>query len=186
MEAKKEISVRHRTRPATATSPSTAPDEIPVASQAPTGDGAGDYAIGYGKPPPDTRFKPGQSGNPKGRPKGSKNMKTLIEHELDQKIVVREGGARRQVSKREVVVKKIVNKALEGNDRSIQTLLTVNDELEPVVIARTTSGVAGSLDRTARAILDTYEAQLLEKLSEAEGKIANPTANNDTDDEEAV
>lgn len=50
------------------------------------------YEIGYGKPPAGNRFKPGQSGNPKGRKKNSKNILTLLRHELEGDVVVIENG----------------------------------------------------------------------------------------------
>ena len=64
-----------------------------------------DYEVGFGKTPKHTRWKAGQSGNPKGRPKGSKNLKTELEEELQELISVREGGARRTISKQRAVLK---------------------------------------------------------------------------------
>ena len=60
----------------------------------------GDYEVGYGKPPPHTRFAKGQSGNPRGRPCGAKNFTTLLEEALDEAVTVTENGGRRKVSKR--------------------------------------------------------------------------------------
>ena len=48
-----------------------------------------DYEVGYRKPPKHTRFKPGQSGNLRGRPKGTKNLKTDLMEELGEKILIR-------------------------------------------------------------------------------------------------
>ncbi len=53
---------------------------------------SGDYDVGYGKPPQHTRFRKGQSGNPTGRPKGARNLKTELLEELQEQILVREGG----------------------------------------------------------------------------------------------
>jgi hypothetical protein len=55
----------------------------------------------YRRPPEATRFKPGQSGNPKGRPKGSRNFSTAIEKELNARVVVNENGKRRTITRRD-------------------------------------------------------------------------------------
>jgi hypothetical protein len=70
--------------------------------------------VGYGKPPQHTRFKKGESGNPTGRPKGSKNLTTLLEKELKQRVVITENGRRRSITKQEAMVKHLVNKAVFG------------------------------------------------------------------------
>ena len=49
------------------------------------------YDIGYGMPPKSTRFKKGQSGNPAGRKKGSRNLATIVRRELEEEITIREG-----------------------------------------------------------------------------------------------
>ena len=46
----------------------------------------GGNEVGYRKPPMHTRFKPGQFGNPRGRPKGTKNLKTDLQEELGEKM----------------------------------------------------------------------------------------------------
>jgi hypothetical protein len=64
-----------------------------------------DYEVGYKRPPVHIRFKPGRSGNPKSRPKGRKNMGTLTEDILSERIPIREGDKVRKVSKAEVLVR---------------------------------------------------------------------------------
>jgi len=81
------------------------------------------YEVGYGKPPAPSRFRKGQSGNPKGRPQGSKNLSTLLDDALNEPVVVSENGKRRRITKREAVLKQLVNKAASGNPRAIQLLL---------------------------------------------------------------
>ena len=79
---------------------------------------ARDYDVGYRKPPKHTRFKPGQSGNPRGRPKGTKNLKTDLAEELGEKIEIREGERSRKVSKQRALIKSQTNKAIKGDTRA--------------------------------------------------------------------
>ena len=81
------------------------------------------YAVGYGKPPAATRFKPGTSGNAKGRPKNSKNLRTLIRLAMTAKISVQEGASNRRVSKIEGVVLRQLQSALKGDDRSAMAVI---------------------------------------------------------------
>jgi hypothetical protein len=81
-----------------------------------------DYEIGYGKPPIPTRFKQGQSGNPKGRPKGSKNLRTDLAEEMSEKVTIREGGHARTVSKQRAMIKAMTAKALNGDINAIAKL----------------------------------------------------------------
>ena len=73
------------------------------------------YAIGRGRPPVHSRFKPGQSGNPKGRRKGARNKRTVVEQALNKRITIREDGRKRSLSKFEVLVLTMLNKALQGD-----------------------------------------------------------------------
>jgi hypothetical protein len=85
----------------------------------------GDYEVGYRKPPKHTRFKSGQSGNPRGRPKGTKNLKTDLMEELGEKIAIREGDQSRQVSKQRAVVKSLVTRTLKGDTRAASLLTSM-------------------------------------------------------------
>jgi hypothetical protein len=83
----------------------------------------GDYAVGYRRPPKATQFKPGQSGNPKGRPRGSKNLDTLFAEELAQPVSLTENGKRKKIPKRQALVKQIVNKALSNDPKAAAVVL---------------------------------------------------------------
>ncbi|MGE0723515.1 MAG: DUF5681 domain-containing protein [Alphaproteobacteria bacterium] len=85
-----------------------------------------DQTVGYRRPPIHSRFKPGRSGNPKGRPKGSKNLRTLVTQELDQKIAVRTEQGTRKVTKREAIGMRLAHKAMEGDPRAIATIIALD------------------------------------------------------------
>ncbi len=82
------------------------------------------YEVGYKKPPKHTRFKPGQSGNPRGRPKGTNNLKTDLMEELGEKIVIREGDRSQKVSKQRALLKSVVNRAIKGDARATAIALS--------------------------------------------------------------
>lgn len=95
-------------------------------AEKPSRPGAGaDYEVGYGKPPRHTRFQPGRSGNPRGRSKGTRNLKTDLLEELGEKILVREGEQARRVSKQRAVVKTVVTRTLKGDARAAQLLMAM-------------------------------------------------------------
>ena len=89
-----------------------------------------DYEVGYGKPPRHTRFRPGQSGNPQGRPSGSKNLKTLLSDALGEPVVIADNGGRRRVSKREAIVTQLVNRSATADWRAVKILLDILRDLE--------------------------------------------------------
>jgi hypothetical protein len=72
-------------------------------------------SVGYKIPPKDSQFKPGKSGNPSGRPKGSRNLRTDLMEELAEKIVVSEGGQQRTISKQQALVKAMMAKGMKGD-----------------------------------------------------------------------
>lgn len=87
---------------------------------------ANDYEVGYKKPPKVSRFKKGRSGNPQGRPKGSKNLVTLFNEELDKTVIIQENGKKIHVTKREALVKRVVHAALNGDSKSTSALISMD------------------------------------------------------------
>jgi hypothetical protein len=87
-----------------------------------------DYAVGYGKPPKATRFPPGQSGNPKGRRKGTRNFGTHLRAELAERITVQEGGKTKQIDKLLAMIKSAINNSIKGNPRALREVLTMMEK----------------------------------------------------------
>lgn len=92
----------------------------------------GTYEVGYGRPPVATRFKPGQSGNLRGRPKGSKNVDTILRDVLMQQITVLDGGKRRKITVFEVFLKRLSKQALEGDAKSGDKMIRLLPYLKKV------------------------------------------------------
>src|SRR5690348_13625724 len=85
----------------------------------------GDDSIGFGKPPQDTRFKKGQSGNPKGRPRGSMNAASALRQALREMVVVQENGKRKRIPKLQAIMKQAVNRAATGDPKATQQLIAL-------------------------------------------------------------
>ncbi len=81
------------------------------------------YEVGYARPPSATRFKPGQSGNPKGRPKAQQRPKDILAKLLATRIFVQDAGRHRSMTLQEVVMRNIVHGAAGRDPKSIQMLL---------------------------------------------------------------
>ena len=109
--------------------------------------------VGYGKPPTDRQFKPGKSGNPKGRPKRSRNIATEILAELETMIAVREGGREVQISKGAALAKSLVARALKGEMRAVAVLLSILPDKFTVLP-----------DAVRESALEDQEVAILERL----------------------
>ncbi len=89
-----------------------------------------EYEIGYGKPPLHSRFRPGQSGNPRGRPKGALGLKATLRKVLGQTVTVREGEVVRRVTRLEAVLLSLIARALKGDAKAIATVLELSRLVE--------------------------------------------------------
>ena len=159
--------VRHRSRavpPAAEAEPDAVlPTPEPTAADAPTNPSAGqepqpvrNYAIGRGKPPKHTQFRPGRSGNPKGRPKGARSLSTLVDEALSQQVTAKVNGRMRKMSVREALARRLVEQALRGDLKALATLV----KLDP----RATHSEAGDPEQARSAVTPEEEALLLSFL----------------------
>ncbi len=113
-----------------------------------------DYDIGYAKPPKKNQFKKGQSGNSKGRPKGTKNLKSDLLEEFNEKISIREGPREIRVSKQRAIIKSLLARALKGSDSAAGKLIDLYLRITDLSDEAENAGIALSKD----------EAEVLEKL----------------------
>ena len=89
-----------------------------------------DDEVGYRKPPRRTRFRKGQSGNPRGRPSGAKSLSTMLREELNQRVIVVENGRRRKITKRQAIITQLVNRAAKGDWRGAKLILDIEQDIE--------------------------------------------------------
>jgi hypothetical protein len=85
-----------------------------------------DYQVGYGKPPQHTRFRKGQSGNPKGRPKALPSLATVVNQVFNERVAIKENGERRVITKLQAALKQLANKAASGDQRAIRETIRIH------------------------------------------------------------
>lgn len=89
-----------------------------------------DKPVGYRNPPKHTRWKRGQSGNPRGRPKGSKNTKTLLREVLDANVTVNAPEGPRTVPMRKAILLGQAAKAAKGDPRAAALILGLEERFD--------------------------------------------------------
>jgi hypothetical protein len=120
--------------------------------------------IGYKNPPKETRFKPGQSGNPKGRPRGSQNFKTDVKATLQTPIDLTTSGAPQKISTQRAALLRLREKALKGDQRALDRLLS----LAQLFNNEPNSSQTALSDGDAR-LLEIYRKRILAGASEDSG-----------------
>lgn len=138
---------------------------------------------GYKQPPVGSQFKKGQSGNPKGRPKGTRNFRTDLKATLARPVKITEGGRSRSISTQEAGLERLREKALKGDTRALDRMLALAErhgDEETAAIAE------AKLSEMEASILADYEARLREKvrneilseLAAGDGPASTPEGNN--------
>ncbi len=136
---------KHPSPPRTTLDLDQSGDESPVTDRS-------TYDVGYGRPPVGRRIEPGQSGNPKGRPRAGQAFKTLLQRELEERIPVKEQGRRRKLSKRSIIVKRLVSEAMAGNPKHLAIVLA-QDPIVAEVLDEVTAALARPVDTLVKAAL---------------------------------
>ena len=115
-----------------------------------------DYQVGYRRPPVEYRFKPGQSGNPKGRPRKTQDIASILERVLDTRVPIQENGRRRIVTMREAVIRGLVNDAARREPKALGMLFALMTRYQAE--AGGTKNM-GSLAAEDQAILNDFLAE---------------------------
>lgn len=113
--------------------------------------------VGYGKPPKHTRFKPGQSGNPSGRPKGTRNFKTDVHEALQTPVKVSKNGRVNKMTTQRASLETLRVKALKGDQRALEQLLRLGERYDEPKLA-----VDAPIEASDQAILDAYFRRMVE------------------------
>lgn len=126
-----------------------------------------DYEVGFGKPPKSGQFKKGLSGNPRGRKKGARGLKTDLSKELKETVTITENGKPVKISKKRLMVKQLVAKALKGDIRALSKLIDLNIS----VLGIEDEAIKGpaSMSIGDQAILDELKRRLKEEGAADDG-----------------
>ena len=128
----------------------------------------GNYEVGYGQPPKAHQFLKGCSGNPKGRPKGTRNLKTDLMEELGEQITLNEGGKPKTLSKQRALLKSLTARAIKGDGRAVSALLNL---MVRVLDPSDEEDINEPLSADEQAILANLEQRILARAeAQIEGR----------------
>ena len=120
----------------------------------------GDYEVGFKKPPKKTQFKHGNHANPNGRPKGVKNLKTDLAEELSEMIPVRENGRTCKISKQRALLKGVMMRAMQGDQRAATNIFSLAMKL---LIDEMEKETPTEINGKDREIIDDFVRRYVER-----------------------
>src|SRR5689334_14041580 len=121
------------------------------------------YEIGYGRPPRANQFSKGVSGNPKGRPKGRKNLSQIVLKESQKKVQIDSPRGRQSLTMLEVVVKQVLQKAAKGELRASRDFIVLVQQSEEIVGSVASAVSIAELDQTVLKNLQRRMAEITPK-----------------------
>lgn len=145
----------------------------------PDGNREADYEVGYGRPPKEHKFRKGQSGNPKGRPKKvppppPDDLRELAKAKMNEVMEVRgKDGSIRRMPKIEVAIELEINRVIEGK-RSFKSLV---DMIKGLQVLRPLAEVPPADDPDPTA-------WLRDKIDDMRRSMGRPTGKDEEDDSE--
>ena len=124
--------------------------------------------VGYANPPKATRFKKGQSGNKKGRPKGAKGRRGVVERVLLEKQTINERGTERTCTSLDLIILTLRNLAFAGDARAFKAIAA----LESLFAEKPPEWVGGVHVLPEPLTLEEYIAKYKPKLADSKGEIS--------------
>ena len=122
---------------------------------------------GYANPPPEHRFQPGVSGNPKGRPRGARNMAHEIDLILSGRVDVTKNGRRERSTRRKVIAEKLIVRAMRDDHKAIETVLKLEGHAQLQAAAGAPASGQSITRETSLAEDEAILAAVLERSREA-------------------
>ena len=122
------------------------------------------YTVGYKKPPSKTQFKKGQSGNPRGKVAGHKNLKTEVMEEMSTRMLVKQNGKQVKLSAQSIIIKRMISDAANGDAKARDQLIKLIGEVEraqPLQPNADPVGIAKDAEILAR-----FKATLIQEIQD--------------------
>lgn len=135
--------------------------------------------VGYCKPPKKHWFKPGQSGNPKGRKKGSRGLKTDLKAELNSRVTVTENGRTLSLTKQQVIIKSLATKAAKGDVKAANSIVALTIQMHGIEDERVGKSQVSAADD---AILKDYLSSIAGSSGPPPDWPSEPTNSPDAND----